>query len=571
MSKYRTLLAPLAVVVVWSVPAAAQAPDVIFTNGKVVTLDARSTVASALAVTGGIISAVGDDAGVSKLAGPGSIRVDLGGRTVVPGLIDSHIHALRSGLTYSIETDWSAIASIEEGLAALAATARKAKPGQWIIVSGGWHENQLRERRGPTPAELARAVPDHPAYVQHIYDYVVLNPKGIAALSLTKDSKLPPSGKVELDAAGEPTGVILGNLPSLTPLFGRVAKTDAAVELAGTQAFFKALAATGITGIIDAAGGGMFPQHYQPLFRLWERGELPIRVAFYLNGQKPGQEVADVKQMFQLLPRNFGDDRLKVSGIGEIVVWGTHDGPAGTVTTFSPPADARAALLDIATWAAERGQRIQIHASTNSSASQILDVFEQVHARTPIDRLRWVIAHIEDASKETLARMHRLGVGWAMQDRLLFVGDVWPKVMGTEAARRAPPFADGIAAGVVIAGGTDGPRSAPYSPFITLQWMLTGKTITGTALRDPQQAPTREQALRTYTVGGAWMAFDDDKRGTLEPGKWADLAVLSDDYFSVPEDRIGRITSLLTVVGGEVVHASGQFAAQSFSRRAATR
>ncbi len=464
-------------------PAAAQAPDMILVNGKVVTLDAGAKVVSAIAISGNLIAAVGDDASVRRLAGPSAVVVDLGGRTVVPGLIDSHIHALRSGLTYSIETDWSAISSLEEGLAAIAATARKAKPGQWIIVSGGWHENQLRERRGPTPAELAQAAPEHPAYVQHIYDYVVLNPKGIAALAITKDSKFPPGGKVELDAAGEPTGVIRGNLPSLTPLFARVAKPDAEAELAGTRAFFKTLAAVGMTGIIDAAGGGMLPQHYQPLFRLWERGELPIRVAFYLNGQRPGQEVTDVKQFFQLLPRNFGDDRLKVSGIGEIVVWGMHDGPAGTLTTFSPPAEARAALLEIASWAAERGQRVQIHASTNSSAGQILDVFEQVHAKTPIDGLRWVIAHIEDASKTTLQRMQRLGVGWAMQDRLLFVGDAWPKVMGMEAARRAPPFADAIAAGVVIAGGTDGPRSAPYSPFVTLQWMLTGKTITGTALR----------------------------------------------------------------------------------------
>ena len=323
----------------------------------------------------------------------------------------------------------------------------------------------------------------------------------------------------------------------------------------------------GLTGIIDAAGGGMPPQNYYPMFQVWQQHQLSVRVGYYFNGQRPTQEAADLKQYFQGIPANFGDDMLKVLGLGEVVVWGMHDGSAGQHKIFTPKPGAAETLKEIATWAAERRLRIQIHASSNSSASQILDIFEQVNAKTPITDLRWVIAHIEDASPQTLQRMKALGMGWAVQDRLFFVGDVWPKVMGTDAAKQAPPIAEGLKVGLVLSGGTDGPRMAPYNPFVTLEWLVTGRTVSGTSLRTKEQSATREQALRILTVNSAWMAGDDDRRGTLEAGKWADLLVLSDDYFAVPEDSISKIKPMLTIVGGKVEYAAGPFARLSENPR----
>lgn len=538
--------------------AMAQNADMILVNGKIITQDQNSSIAAALAIQGGNIAAVGTDDAIKKLAGPKTVKVDLGGRTVIPGLIDSHMHGIRTALTFAVETDWSDIATLDEGLKIISEAAR-SKPGAWIVVAGGWHEGQLKEQRGPTSAELAKAAPDNPVYVQHLYDYAVINPKGMEQLEIDSDTKVPPAGKLARDTEGRLTGVVRGDLVTFNRLFARVSKMTFEGKVESTKTFFKALNRVGLTGIVDAAGGGMSPQDYEPLFRIAKQQQLSMRVGFYLNSIKAGQEAADLKEIVKLLPAELGDDKLTFVGLGEVVVWGMHDGPAGLRKAFTPKPGAVDTLREIATWAAGQRLRVQIHASTDSSAGQILDIFEEVNAKTPIGELRWVIAHIENAAPQTLQRMKKLGMGWAVQDRLYFEGDVWPRVMGNDAALQAPPISEGIKAGLVIAGGTDGPRLAPYNPFVTLEWLVTGKTVKGTSIRAKQYSATREQALRIHTFNSAWMAGDENKRGTLEAGKWADLVVLSDDYLTVPENSISKIKALLTVVGGKVEHATGPF------------
>jgi predicted amidohydrolase YtcJ len=549
---------------IWSGAALGQDADMIFVNGKIVTLDAKSTIANALAIKGGDIAAVGTDETVRKMTGPKTVVVDLGGKAVIPGLIDSHIHAIRTALTFGIETDWSAITSLDEGLK-IVANAARSKPGAWIVVAGGWHEGQVKEHRGPTAAELAKAAPDNPVYVQHLYDYAVLSPKAMESLGIDSDAKVLPAGKLVRDADNKLTGVVHGDLATFSRLFARVSKVSFTGRVESTKTFFKALNRVGLTGIIDAAGGGMPPQNYYPLFQVWQQQQLTLRVGVYVNGSTPNQEAKDLREFFQIIPANFGDDKLKILGVGEVVVWGMHDGPAGNRKTFTPKPGAPAILKEIATWAAERRLRIQIHASSDNAAAQILDIFEDVNTKTPIGDLRWMIAHTENASPQTMQRMKKLGMGWAVQDRLYFEGDVWPRVMGMDAAKQAPPIAEGIKEGLVIAGGTDGPRAAPYNPFVTLEWFVTGRTVRGSSLRAKEHSATREQALRIHTVNSAWMAGDDDKRGTLEAGKWADLVVLSEDYFAVPEDKISTIKPLLTMVGGKV-----EYAADPFSRLVAS-
>lgn len=539
----------------------AQAPDTVFYNGKVVTLDATSRIASAIAVRGEMLVAIGDDATLRALGGPQTKAVDLGGRTVIPGLIDSHIHAVRAGVTHRLEVDWSGIVSLDEGLGKIAAAA-KARPGAWVLVPGGWHVNQLKEGRAPTAAELAAAGGDNPVYVQHLYDYAVLNPRGMQRLGITKESKVPPNGKLVLDERGEPTGVIDADLPTLSNLFARTASPGFDEQVAGTRAFLQLLASTGLTGVIDAAGGGMSPEAYLPLFQLWQRKELPIRVSFYVNG-RPGQEVGDLKAYMTMLPRDFGDDWMKALGFGEVVVWGMHDGPLGKTAGFKPRPGAPEVLKEISQWLAGRGLRMQIHASSDNAARQILDIFEATDEKTSIKDLRWTIAHIEDATPQTLARMKKLGMGYMVQNRLFFEGDSWPKTVSPATAAKAPPIKDAMAAGLVVGAGTDGTRSSTYNPFVTLQWLVSGKSVKGAVVRTKENSPSREEALRMHTVGSAWFASEETRRGTLEAGKWADLVVLDQDYFAVGEDRIGSIKPLLTMVAGKVQYASGAFAAMS--------
>lgn len=539
-------------------PAMTQTPSLVLYNGKIVTLDAKSSTASAVAIAGENIIAVGDDKSVRALAGSATKSVDLTGRTVIPGLIDSHLHAIRAGVTHRSEADWSVVKSLDEGLAKIAAQA-KARPGEWVLVPGGWHMTQMKEQRAPTSAELAKAGGDSPVYVQHMYDFAVLNPKAMERLGITKDSKIPPAGKVLLDDKGEPTGQIDGDLATLSALFGRTVKPDFAEQVAGTHAFFNHLASVGLTGVIDPAGGGMSPEAYQPLFQLWQRRELPIRVSFFFNG-RPGQEIADLKQYALMLPRNFGDNWLKALGLGEVMVWGFHDGALGRSPDFKPRPGAADTLREIAHWAAGRGLRIQMHATMDTTASQILDIFEEVDAKNSIKQLRWVIAHLEDASPRSLDRMQKLGIGYLIQNRTLFEGDRWPKFVPQDIVKRAPPVLEALQRGIAVGAGTDGTRVSTHAPFQTLQWMLDGKTAKGIPLRAKEHTPSREQALRMHTIGSAWFSGDEDKRGTIETGKWADLVVLDADYFTVPEDRIGAIKPLLTLVGGKASYATGPFA-----------
>lgn len=538
--------------------AMAQSADMILTNGKIITQDENSSIAAALGIRDGNIAAVGTDDAIKKLAGSKTVKVDLGGRTVIPGLIDSHTHSIRSALTFAVETDWSDIKTLDEGLKIIAAAAR-AKPGAWIVVAGGWHEGQIKEQRGPTSVELAKAAPDNPVYVQHLYDYAVLNPKGMELLDIGSDAKLPPAGKLVRDGENRLTGVVRGNLVTFNQLFARVSNTTFEGKVESTKAFFKALNRVGLTGIVDAAGGGMAPQDYEPLFRVAEQKKLSIRVGFYLNSIIAGKEAANLKEIVGIVPSKFADDKLTFIGLGEVLVWGMHDGPACLLKTFTPKPGATDTLREIAVWAAEGKRRLQIHASSDSAAGQILDIFEEVNSKAPIGDLRWIIAHIENATPQTFQRMKKLGMGWAVQDRLYFEGDVWPRVMGNDAATQAPPISEGIKAGLIVAGGTDGPRLAPYNPFVTLEWLVTGKTVKGTSIRSKQYSATREQALRIHTLNSAWMAGDENKRGTLAPGKWADLVVLSDDYLTVPENNISKIKALMTIVGGKVEHATGPF------------
>ena len=542
--------------------AGAQGVDTLLLDGKVVTLDRASSVHEALAVRDGTIVAVGRSADLRALAGPGTRVIDLQGRTVIPGLIDSHMHAIRAALSYATEVNWIGTRSIPEALDRIRAAARAARPGAWLIVAGGWTEQQFEERRRPTQAELLSAAPDHPVYIQLFYSAVLLTPAGLKALGIAGDADVPPRGVLERDGAGHPTGWIRGDNPTITGLFARLPTPTFEEKVEGTRRFFRELNRLGLTGVIDPGGFNMAPRDYLPLFRVWQDHELTVRVAYSLFAQRRGAELEDFQSLTQLLPMGFGDDLLRFNGIGESVTWAMYNN--------DNPAEAdKAKLAEVARWAAERRMALTIHWSNEKSVGHLLEVFERVNRDVPIGGLRWSIAHLNDATPATLERMKALGVGWLMQDAMYFSGETFIKERGAEAARRTPPIGTGMRIGVPIGAGTDAHRVMSYNPFAALQWMLDGKTIGGTPMRGPEETPTREEGLRLYTLGSAWFAFDEGRRGSLEVGRLSDLAVLSEDYLSVPVEKVGRIESLLTMVGGRVVYAVGAF--QALEERRPTR
>jgi predicted amidohydrolase YtcJ len=280
-----------------------------------------------------------------------------------------------------------------------------------------------------------------------------------------------------------------------------------------------------------------------------------MRVAYSVCGFTDGSEFEEYRNYLALMPQAFGDGMLRFNGIGERITWAMN-GVNGV-----PPAEAKKKYADIVRWAAQRGLTVTMHWNSDANVGELLGIFEQVNAEFPIAPLRWTIAHLNDASPQTLRRMKALGIGWTVQDALYNSGDETVRQQGLDAVLRMPPVMTGKSIGVPIGMGTDAHRVSTYNPFTVLQWLLDGRTAKGTALRAAGETPGRVDALRFYTSGSAWVAHDEDSRGSLAVGKLADLAVLSRDYLTVPVAEVGGIESLLTMVGGRIVYAAGPYAA----------
>ncbi len=526
--------------------AHAQTADTVLINGKIVQFD--SAPAEALAVRGDRIAAVGRNEDIRALAGPATRVIDLAGRTVIPGLIDSHIHAIRAGLTFTTEVHWIGARSLDEALGRLRVAARSAPKGSWLVVAGGWTEGQFAERRRPTRAEVAAAAPDHRVYVQLLYSDVLMTEGGLEALGVLGDTALASRLKIGTDADGRPSEWIGGDARTISDMFDKLPRPTLEQQITGTRAFFRELNSLGITGVLDPGGYNLPLDAYRALFQVWREGGLTLRVTYSLCAPRRGHELGDFQALTAMLPMGFGDGWLRFNGIGENVTWGMYNNET--------PSDAqKEQLYQTLHWAAQRGLTATFHWNNNRSVHHLLDVLERVNRETPIAHLRWSIAHLNDASLESLTRMKALEVGWLMQNAFYFRGEAFLGQRGADAIRLSPPIGTALRMGIPVGGGTDAHRVMSYNPFVSLQWMLDGKTVAGMPTRDAEETPSRLEALRLYTQGSAWFSFDETRRGALEVGKLADLAVLTKDYLTVPTEEIGSIRSVLTMVGGRIVYA----------------
>lgn len=527
--------------------------DTVLINGRILTVDDRFSTQEAIAIKDGKIIAVGTTVDIQKTSDGNTRVIDLQGRTVVPGLIDSHLHGIRAALSFSTEVNWIGASSLDDALGRITLAARTMKPGAWLIVAGGWNVEQLKEKRRPAQAELIRAAPDNPVYVQLGYGWVVMNPAGFKALNINSEADLPPGGRFEKDPEGKATGAITGGQNAIIALFDRLPKPAPDQQVEGTKGFFTELNRLGMTGFVDPGGNNLFPPDYEAVSKVWREGQMTVRVAFSLNGQTAGSEFEELQTLTRLLPMSFGDEMLKFNGLGERITlaMNNNERPSDTDKTK---------YYEIAKWAAERGMALTMHWNRDAAVNELLTLFETLNREVPIANLRWSIAHLNDASEKTLLRMKALGMGWTMQDAMYFGGEDFQRQNGVEAARRAPPVNTAKRVGVPVGAGTDAHRVASYNPFTALQWLLDGKTVGGVQTRGPEETPSRADALRLYTMGSAWFSHDENKRGSLEAGKFADLAVLSKDYMTVPVDQVGSIESLLTMVGGKIVYAAGPYA-----------
>jgi predicted amidohydrolase YtcJ len=533
-------------------PLRANPVDMVLVNGRIVTLDGASSINEALAITGDRITATGSSDQMRRLAGAATTIVDLGGRTVIPGLIDSHIHVIRAGFRYASEVDWSGTTSIAEAMERLRSAASRARPGAWLIVAGGWTPRQFTESRRPTDAEIAAVTSDHPVYVQLFYGSVLINAIGREMLGIKSEDDLPSPAKFERNSDGTADGWIVGPGAVIISLYQRLPKPSWQEALDGTRRYMRQMSQFGLTGVIDPGGHNLAPEDYAALFQLWRERALPLRVVYSIFAPRPGKELEDFQAYTRFLPMGTGDDLLRFNGIGECVTWGMYNNE-------NPTEADKEAFYRVALWAATQGMTLTVHWNNDRSVHHLLDVLERVNREVPIAKLRWSIAHLHDASDVSLQRMKALGVGWLMQDGMYFSAPSYIAERGPAQMRRTPPIGSALRLSLPVGGGTDANRVMIPNPFVSLRWMLDGRTVDGIATRGAEEIPSREEALRIYTEGSAWFAHDENRRGRLLPGMLADFAVLSEDYFNVPLLRIAQIESLMTVVGGRIVYAAGPF------------
>lgn len=537
----------------------AGSPDLILRNGDIITLDGNHPSAQALAIKGERIVAVGTDAEITALGSAQTRTIDLAGRTVIPGLVDTHIHAIRGGQTYTFETYWYDQTTLGGALEKLGNAAKDRGPDEWVAVVGSWLPEQFEEKRAPTLDELNAAVPNRPAYVQYLYDYALVNARGIAALRLDgPGSLIPPGISVERDREGRATGRLFGGIGPFNVLFSKIAPSDPAAKKESLQTFFSELNQAGVTGFIDASAGPA--SSYEPLFALRDEGKLTLHAGYRISAHMPGNEAEWFRQVMSFRPSPHSDGMLHFLGLGESIVFGMNDG-VQMGPGFVPTQDARDELLEVALFAAERRIPLEIHAYTDDTARAILDVFEEVNEAHPLHDLRWAIAHLNTGSVETLDRMKRLGLSFTVQMGPYFEAPAILEANGEDVAVMSPPTRQALDRGLVVAGGTDSTRIGVFGVWQAIEYKLTGRSLGAAVQKPSDQLLSREEALRLYTTNAAWIAFEEEERGTLTPGKLADLAVLDRPYMTAPIDEIGATKSELTLLGGKIVHNSGVLAA----------
>jgi hypothetical protein len=535
--------------------------DVIVHNAKIATNSIPSFV-EAIAIQGGKISATGKSDEILRLRGPATRVIDAKGRTVIPGLNDSHMHPIRGGLNYNMELRWDGVPSLADALRMLKDQAARTPPPQWVRVVGGWTEFQFAERRMPTLDEINAVAPDTPVFVLHLYDRAFLNGAAVRAVGYTKDTPPPPAGEIQYNSKGNLTGMLIAK-PNANILYSTLAKgpkLSPADQMNSTRHFMRELNRFGITSAIDAGGGFQnYPDDYGVVSELHKRGETTVRLAYNLFTQKPKGEVLDFQKWTKMTKPGDGDDFYRVNGAGEMLVFSAAD-----FEDFLQPRPDMAPVMEselkaVIRHLVENRWPFRLHATYNETIERALNVYEAVNREIPFDGLHWFFDHCETISDRNLERVRALGGGIAVQNRMAFQGEYFVERYGAQQAQRTPPVRRMLEFGIPVGAGTDATRVSSYNPFLSLYWLVTGKTVGGLSLYPEENRFDREEALRLYTLGSSWFSTEDGKKGAIAPGQLADLAVLSGDYFSIPEEGIKQLESVLTIVGGEVVYATAEF------------
>lgn len=535
--------------------------DLLLTNGRIWTGSeghpTDPTEVSALALRDGVIVAIGSSKDLAHLVPQSKRVIDLTGRRVVPGLIDSHLHAVRAGLTWSLSLHFDDVRTLQECLSLIEAKSREVADGEWITVTGGWHSRQLNERRLPTRGELDSVAPHNPVYIQELYAKAVLNSAGLSACGWDDASVEPAGGHLLRDELGHLTGEVEG-MGAFAAVLSVALQPTFEQSVEGTHQMFSAFASHGITSVIDGGGLFMTPDKYAPLYRLWDERRLDVRTRLFVSAWTRGNERADVATLMQFLHPGFGDGLLQVAGLGEIPHLGCHDMEG--FDDFAISDGAIAEFIDITRMCVEAGWRMSVHAVLDTSLGRILDAWEVVERETgKLSSLRCSIVHADQACERNIERIAALGAGIMVQNRMNLQATDYVEAWGSDALRSAPPISLMRTHGIVIGAGTDATRANRFSPWASIGWLVTGETVDGAVARDDVHLMSVEEALASFNRHAAWFVGEEGRRGRLVVGFDADLCVPTIDALECEPSELSSIRSDLTIMGGRITHASGAF------------
>ncbi|SFD99364.1 amidohydrolase [Flavobacterium phragmitis] len=539
--------------------------DLILFNGKIHSFNTETPNVTAVAIKDGKFIAVGNDSSVMELASEETKIIDLQNKRVVPGINDSHIHLIRGGLNYNLELRWDGVPSLADALRMLKEQVDRTPNPQWVRVVGGWSEFQFAERRMPTLEEINAIAPETPVFILHLYDRAIMNRAALKAVGYTKNTPAPPGGHIERDAKGEPTGLIIAT-PNAMILYSTLAKGPTLSyehQINSTRHFMKELNRFGITSVIDAGGGFQnFPDDYKVVNELNEKKQLTVRIAYNLFTQKPKHEFEDFEDWIDTVKLYQGDDMYRHNGAGEMLVFSAADFEDFLQPRPDLPENMEAELEKVVRLLVENRWPFRLHATYNESITRFLNVFEKINREIPFNGLPWIFDHAETIDERNIERVKALGGGIAVQSRMAYQGEYFTDRYGAKAAENTPPIKKMIEMEVPVGAGSDATRVSSYNPWVSMYWMTVGKTVGGLQLYNETRL-NRQTALELYTRGSAWFSQEQNKKGDIKVGMFADLVVLDRDYFTIDDEDIKKIESDLTIVDGKIVYANGDFS--SFS------
>ena len=536
--------------------------DIIIKNAKI--FSHKHGFNQALAVKDGRFYRVGRNVEVLQLQGKNTKIIDAKGKTVIPGLIDTHMHPIRAGLNYNLELRWDGVKSLKQGLQMIREQAKRTPKGEWVRVVGGWSPHQFEEKRMPTLAELNEAAGDKPLYVMYLYSRGFLNKVGLKTLGYDKTTKFP-GGQVELDKNGEPTGLLLAK-PSAFILYKTLVAApklkNREEERNSTVLFFRELSRFGLTTAIDAGGGGFyFPEDHRIAKELYDEKALPVQLPFFLFAPTPGKELQDFERWTKMISPASKHELSHIVpyhlvGGGENLTNAAADFENFLEARPDLPTNMESELKPILKLLFANHWMFRIHATYDESINRVLNVVEELKKEGGPFPERFIIDHAETISMKNLKRIKALGGGISIQNRMAFQGEDFINRYGKEKAKKAPPIKDILDLGIPLGSGTDATRVSSFNPWVSMYWKVSGKTVGG--LKHMEGLP-REKALYLMTKGAAWFSREEEVKGDISVGEVADFAVLSEDYFQIAEERIKNIQSVMTVTEGMIVHGSGDY------------